>query len=165
MKKIIIIGCPGSGKSTFAKKLKKILNLEIYHLDMIYWKKDKTTVSKEEFKHKLIEIMKNDEWIIDGNYGSTIEMRLEKCDTVFFLDYSLDICLNGIKTRAGKQRDDMPWVEKSTEKDEEFIKFIKNYSINSKPKIMNLLEKYSDKNIQIFKNRTECDDFINNLKI
>lgn len=49
-----------------------------------------------------------DEWIIDGNYGSTIELRLQACDTVVFLDYSTNICLDGIKKRRGKPRTDIP---------------------------------------------------------
>ena len=54
MKKIIIIGCPGSGKSTFARKLSDITNIPLYHLDMIWHKPDKTTLTKEEFDEQLM---------------------------------------------------------------------------------------------------------------
>ena len=81
------------------------------------------------------------------------------CDTVIFLDYSLDVCLDGIKERRGKPRSDMPWIE--TEEDAEFIEFIKSYDEQQKPKVLELLEKYSDKNIIIFKSREEADVFLN----
>ena len=97
MKKIIVIGCPGSGKSTFSKSLHKITKIPLYHLDMLFWNEDKTTVEKSVFLDRLLKIIENSEWIIDGNYGSTMELRMQKCDTVIFLDYPLDVCLNGIK--------------------------------------------------------------------
>ena len=81
------------------------------------------------------------------------------CDTVIFLDYSLDVCLDGIKERRGKPRSDMPWIE--TEEDEEFIEFIKSYNEQQKPKVLELLEKYGDRKIVIFKSREEADAFLN----
>lgn len=99
MKKVIVIGCPGSGKSTFSRKLHKITGLSLFYLDMIYHKPDKTTVSKAEFDEKLHEILEQEEWIIDGNYIRTLPLRLEQCDTVFWLDYPLEVCLQGIEMR------------------------------------------------------------------
>lgn len=81
------------------------------------------------------------------------------CDTVIFLNYPLDVCLDGIKERRGKPRSDMPWIE--TEEDAEFIEFIKNYNEEQKPKVLDLLKKYSDKNIVIFKSREQADSFLN----
>ena len=99
MKKVIVIGCPGSGKSTFSKSLHRITGIPLFHLDMLFWNADKTTVEKSVFLDRLLKIFQNDEWIIDGNYASTMELRMQKCDTVIFLDYPLDVCLNGIKER------------------------------------------------------------------
>lgn len=161
MKKIIIIGCPGSGKSTLARALHKKTGIYICHLDMLYWNADKTTVEKEVFLERLSEAMKRGEWIIDGNFSSTMDMRMAACDTVIFLDYPTDGCLDGIKARVGKKRDDMPWIE--TEEDAEFTEFIKSFNKNQRPQIIELLEKYKDKQILIFKNREEADEFILNL--
>jgi len=163
MQKVIIIGCPGSGKSTFGKKLNKVTGIPLYHLDMMYWNEDKTTVGKEIFLDRLQNVLSSPEWIIDGSYGSTMEMRLKECDTVFFLDYPTDICLEGVRERRGKPRSDMPWFETDAV-DEEFISFIENFNNESRPQIMELLEKYSDKDIIVFHSREESEQFLCNLK-
>ena len=159
MKKVIVIGCPGSGKSTVLRTLHNKTGIPLYHLDMMYWNADKTTVEKSVFLERLSAVLEKDEWIIDGNYGSTMELRMVACDTVIFLDYPLEICLDGIKERRGKPRSDMPWIE--TEEDAEFIEFIKNYEEQQKPKVLELLKKHSDKNIIIFKSREQADAFLN----
>ncbi len=159
MQRIIIIGCPGSGKSRLSRALHNKTGIPLYHLDMMYWNADKTTVEKSVFLERLSAVLKKDEWIIDGNYGSTMELRMAACDTVIFLDYPLEVCLDGVKERRGKPRSDMPWIE--TEEDAEFIEFIKSYNEQQKPKVLELLEKYSDKNIVIFKSREEADAFLN----
>ncbi len=127
---------------------------------MLYWNADKTTVEKRVFLERLSAVLKKDRWIIDGNYASTMELRLAACDTVFFLDYSPDVCLEGVKERQGKPRSDMPWIE--TEEDAEFMAFIKNFNQNQRPQILSLLEKYVNKNIFIFTSREEADTFIKN---
>ena len=163
MKKIIVIGCPGSGKSTFSKSLHKITGIPLFHLDMMFWNADKTTVEKSVFLERLSEAIQGSEWIIDGNYGSTMELRLQECDTVVFLDYPLDVCLEGIKERRGKKRSDMPWIE-TDEADTEFVEFIKNYNSQCRPPVMELLDRYSYKNIYVFVNRTEANEFLSQLQ-
>ena len=93
MKKIIVIGSPGAGKSVFSKKLSDITNIRLYHLDMLYHKEDGTHISKEELEEKLVKIFEEDSWIIDGNYQRTIEMRLKQCDTVFLLNIPTADCI------------------------------------------------------------------------
>ena len=159
MKKIIVIGCPGSGKSTFSKKLHHITGIPLFHLDMLYWNADKTTVEKSLFSQRLSQILSQDQWIIDGNYASTMELRLQHCDTVVFLDYPVELCLSGIRERQGKPRSDMPWTGRE-ECDEAFLEFIKNFQLKSRPEIIRLLKKYPEKNIYIFKSRAEADDFL-----
>ncbi len=163
MHKIMIIGSPGSGKSTFARKLRDATDLPLYYLDMIYHRADGTSVSREEFDGKLSELTEKNEWIIDGNYNRTLEMRFEKCDTVFLFDIPTDVCLQGAESRIGKVREDLPWVE--NEFDEEFKQFIIEFPENKLPKIYHLIEKYEhDVHIVIFKSREESEAFINKLK-
>ena len=159
MQRIIVIGCPGSGKSTVSRALHSKTGIPLYHLDMMYWNADKTTEEKSVFLERLFAVLEKDEWIIDGNYGSTMELRMATCDTVIFLDYPLDICLDGIKERRGKPHSDLPWIE--TEEDSEFIEFIKSYNAQQKPKVLELLEKYSEKNIVILESREQADAFLN----
>ena len=162
MKKIIVIGCPGSGKSTFSRALHKLTGLPLYHLDLMYWNEDKTIVNKEVFLDRLNNALSLDEWIIDGNYSSSMEMRIKKCDTIVFLDYPLEVCLEGVKNRKNQKRSDMPWVE--TEDDLEFIEFIKKFNTECKPKILELLSVYSNKTIYTFNNRESAAEFLNAIK-
>lgn len=81
----MVIGSPGAGKSTFSRKLRESTGLPLYYLDTIWHKPDRTNISKEEFDTRLMEIVKKERWIIDGNYQRTLKKRLERCDMVFFL--------------------------------------------------------------------------------
>lgn len=163
MSKIIVIGCPGAGKSTFSRKLSEVTGIKLYYLDMLWHKPDKTHISREEFDIELEKIMTNESWIIDGNYTRTLEARLKECDTVFLLDYPLEICLEGAASRIGKERVDLPWTE--DEFDEEFKQYIIDFSKDNLPVIYELLDKYRDtKKIIIFKSRNEADDYLENIK-
>ncbi|MBE5928944.1 MAG: adenylate kinase [Lachnospiraceae bacterium] len=154
MKKVIVIGCPGAGKSTFARKLRDKTGLPLYYLDMLWHKPDRTNVTREQFDTALSNIMENDEWIIDGNYIRTLEMRIRACDTVFFLDFPVDVCLSGARERIGKKREDMPWIEDKF--DEEFEKWILDFNTDQRPKILELLEEYKEqKSIIIYSTREE----------
>lgn len=162
MRKIIIVGCPGAGKSAFARKLNQKLSLPLYYLDMIWHKPDKTTCSREAFDGKLREILEKDTWIIDGNYLRTLEMRLKKADTVFLLDYPIGVCLAGAKERIGKKREDLPFVE--TELDEEFWQWILDFSGDQLPVIYRLLKQYeSGREIFVFRSRGEADRFCDRM--
>ena len=103
-------------------------------------------------------VLEKDRWIIDGNYSFSMEVRLKECDAVFFLDYPAKVCLDGVRTRMGKPRLDMPWIEQ--EYDEEFIQFIKSFKTERCPQIYALLEKYSDKPKVVFKTRAEAEEFL-----
>lgn len=161
MQKVIVIGCPGSGKTTFAEKLQKKTGLPLYYLDAIWHKPDKTHIPRAEFDERIKEIFGTDEWILDGNYNRTIEMRLKECDTVFLFDLPTEVCLQGAAERLGKGRYDLPWIE--SELDPEFEGFIKEFRDKSLPKIYGLLEKYkTEKEIVIFSSRDEADNYLKN---
>lgn len=157
--KAIIIGCPGAGKSTFARKLSDKIYLPLYYLDMLWHKPDKTNVDRNIFDDKLKEIISGNEWIIDGNYGRTLEMRIQACETIFLLDFPVEECLAGARSRIGKQRVDMPWIE--TEFDDEFRQWIIDFPKNELPIVYEMLDKYKNqKNIYVFHSRAEIDDYL-----
>lgn len=159
MKKVIIIGCPGSGKTTFAERLNKKTALPLYHLDAIWHKSDKTHISREDFDWRMSEIFSTPEWIIDGNYNRTIEMRLEQCDTVFLFDLPTQLCIRGAIDRLNSERYDMPWIER--ELSDDLRRSIERFPLESLPRIYDLLEKYkAEKEIIIFKSREEADKYL-----
>lgn len=162
MERIVVIGCPGGGKSTFARALHERCGIPLYHLDLMYWNADKTTVPKSVFIDRLSDVLRHDRWIVDGNYSSTMEMRLAACDTVFFLDYPEEVCLDGVRARRGKPRPDMPWVEMG--EDDEFILFIKSYNSKEQPRVLELLKRCKDKEVNVFRNRTEADEYLQNFE-
>ena len=164
MQKVLVIGCPGSGKSTFSAALHRLTGLPLVHLDNLYWNADRTTVAKDVFLARLDEAMRGESWIIDGNYASTMEMRLRACDTVFFLDYPTEVCLDGIRARQGKPRADLPWIEPVGEEDEEFLAFIRRFETESRPTVLALLQKYKEKTHIILKSRAESDAFLERYK-
>ena len=161
-RKIIILGCAGSGKTTYSRKLHEITGLPLIHLDNIWWKPDRSHISREDFDRKLNEILRQDEWIIDGDYSRTYEPRFKACDTVIFLDYSLDQCMEGITERVGKKRSDIPWSE--DELDSELVKQVEVYIRHNRPVILSLTEKYSDKNIYMFTSLFEADEWLKKLR-
>ncbi len=163
MKKVIIIGCPGSGKTTFAEKLSSCTGLPLYYLDAIWHKPDKTHIPREDFDTRIKDIFSESQWIIDGNYKRTIEMRMRECDTVFLFDLPTEVCLQGAKNRIGKKRYDLPWLE--TELDPEFETFIRDFPQDTLPYIYQLIKKYgSDRQIIIFSSHRQADEYIERLR-
>ena len=141
MKKVIVIGCPGSGKSVFSAALSQKTGLPLCHLDMLYWNPDRTTVSREVFDDRLNSVIESDQWIIDGNYGRTMEVRMMAADA----------------------RPDLPWIEPADEPDEEFTIFVREYSERSRPRVLELLKKYSDRKIIVFHSRRESEEYLTSL--
>lgn len=162
MKRVLVIGCSGSGKSYFSRALNEKLGLPIVHLDMLNWNADGTTVEREVFDARLGDALKQDEWIIDGNYLRTMERRIERCDTIFFLDFPTEVCLGGVRERMGKPRPDMPFEPPDAD-DPEFVEFIKNYNTDSRPTVVGMLEKYADREIVVFRSRADANEYLANL--
>lgn len=161
-KRVAVIGCPGGGKSTFSRALRDRVDLPLYHLDAVYWRDDRTHLSREEFYPLMREIIAREEWIIDGNYQSTLEWRIAACDLLIFLDYPAEVCLEGVRARRGQKRSDMPWVEEGD--DEEFLDFIRAFESESRPRILELLEKYPDKAVVRLTSRDEAEEYLEKLE-
>lgn len=159
--RIAIIGCPGSGKSTFARKLHEKTGLPLVHLDNIWWKPDRTHITREEFDAALAEILKADAWIVDGNYSRTVESRIAAADTVIFLDYDEQTCMDGVKARVGQVRPDMPWTEQKL--DPELVALVKGFQTGQRPQILEILDRYPDKQVRIFQTRETADRWLESI--
>jgi adenylate kinase family enzyme len=148
MKKIVIIGSGGSGKSTLAKILGKKLNLNVYHLDALFWNPNWIGVSKEEQIRVQQKLVKEEEWIIDGNYGGTMDIRFNEADTIIFLDMNRIICVYRAIKRSiqyrNKTRPDMG-VGCKERFDLNFLKWIWKYPKTNRPEIIKKLNQYTEK--------------------
>ena len=155
----MIVGCPGAGKSSFARVLRDKTGLPLFYLDMLFHRADRTTASREEFDAAVREIMARPAWIIDGNYQRTIPLRFEACTDIFLFDLPVEQCLEGAASRIGKQREDMPWVEEAF--DEDFRQYILDFPNDQLPVIYRLLEQYREtRTITVFRSREEADAWL-----
>lgn len=168
MNKIVVIGCGGAGKSTFSRTLSEILNIPVYHLDKLNWKPGWIPTPKDEWDDVIKNLVSKEEWIIDGNYGKTLDIRLKNADTIIFLNMPTYLCIYRIIKRRfmyrGKTRPDMD--EGCTEKlDIDFVKWVWGYNKNQKPRIIDKLSKLSNtKNVFILNNSSEVSKLIYDLR-
>ncbi|MCM3705951.1 MULTISPECIES: topology modulation protein [Cytobacillus] len=170
MKRIMVIGSSaGAGKSTFARKLGKKTGIEVYHLDVLYWKPGWVESSLQEFADAQHEIVKRKQWIMEGNYSSTFEIRAAACDSVIYLDLPLYICLYRVVkrwlTNLGKTRPDM--AAGCREKlDWKFMEFIMTTYKRRKKEMAERLSQFRAKGIEVtvLKNTRDIDSFLNNLE-
>lgn len=161
MIRVIVIGCPGAGKSTFSRKLAEKTGLPLYYLDMIWHRPDCTVIGRDEFDRRLDKIVGEDEWIIDGNYARTLPIRLAHCDTVFFFDIPLEQCIEGAKSRLGKERVDMPWIDEQLNPN--FLQWIIDFPRDVVPEIEHHMRAF-DKTIIRFHSRVGADEYIDSLR-
>ena len=159
--KILILGCPGSGKSTFARKLQEKTGLPLIHLDNVWWRADATHISRDEFDRALAGLLAGERWIMDGDYSRTYEVRLRAADTVIFLDYPEAVCMAGIVARVGQDRPDMPWTEGTL--DRELVAQVRNYASSNRPALLSLFQKYPEKQVLTFTSREEADGWLSRL--
>ena len=168
MNRIAVVGSGGAGKSTLSEKLSGILNITVYHLDTYFWKPGwqmSDTTSWNEINDKLVN---NENWIIDGNFKSTMANRLEAADIIIFLDIGRLTCLFNAWKRyfkyRKKRRPDL--AEGCYEKiDFDYYKWIWGYRKRSRHYTLECIENYGkDKNVIILKTKKEIGIFIEKLR-
>ncbi len=168
MKRILVIGSSGAGKSSFARRLGEATGLKIVHLDQLFWKPNWVEPTKEEWCETVEEILRNEAWIIDGNYSGTLDLRVRRADTVIFLDFPRTTCVWRILKRValyrkGKRLDMAAGCDERFDWD--FVKLTWNYPKRSKPKVESLLKSRQNKLkiIRLASNK-ELENFFVNLK-
>ena len=163
MKKVVVIGSGGAGKSTFARRLGEISGLPVIHLDTVFWRPNWEPTPKEEWKAKVEEMMKADAWIMDGNFGGTRELRMRAADTIIMLDLPRRVCMYRIMKRAivyrGKKRPDM--AEGCLEKmDLDFISWVWNYRKRGRLRALDEIGRLNGKEFVVLKNHREIEDYL-----
>lgn len=168
MKRVMIIGSGGAGKSTFARRLGEELNLPVYHLDAYYWKPGWIPASNEEWDAFQQSLVQKEAWIIDGNYGRTFDIRMKRADVIILLDFSRWVTLYRVIKRRimyhGKTRPDLH-KDCPERLDLEFIKWVWSFRRIKIPGIMEKLREHKDKKIIILKSPNEAKKLLDGLKI
>ena len=167
-KRILVIGSCGAGKSTFSKKLYKILKLPLIHLDKYYHKPNWKEPKKEDWEKTVQKLVRRQEWIIDGNYGDSFDIRIPRSDTIIYLDYSSAICcwrvIKRVITDYGKKRSDMAEGCKE-EFDLSFLKFVLTFNSRNRANIYHRLNKVKkNKNIIVLRNNKEVKGFLSQFR-
>ena len=167
VERMMVIGCPGSGKSTLSRLMAKKTGFPLVHLDQLFWNSGWQEKSREEFDSILTEELQKDRWIIDGNYSRTISMRLERADTVVFMDYPSVVCayrvLKRVITRYGESRSDMG--ENCPERfDMSFLKYVWHFRKTERPKLISRLSEAEGKHIIDIKNEKDRKAFLKKLE-
>lgn len=162
MNKILVIGIPGSGKSTFTNKLGKVLNREVIHLDKLYRKPGWVVAyTRDEWVELVKNLVSREQWIIDGNYTNTLDIRLAAADTVVFLNFNKLICLYRVWLRCYK-KDPLLGIDKA-EGDRNKLSWdlIKKIITYPRKEILQKLEKIkSEKEVFVVKNSHEVENLI-----
>jgi len=156
------MGSSGSGKSTLARQLGEITKISAYYMDGLRFTSNRMEIPKNEFRAKQTEIVAKESWIFEGNSLGTMAQRMERADTVVFIDYNRYFCLYRVFKRRiqilKKPRLEMPddWIDKV---EWEFIKWIWNYPKRTRPKIIEAMNT-SGKQIYHLKSRKQVRAFV-----
>lgn len=163
MKRILIIGSNGAGKSTFSFALAEKLNLPLIHIDQIYWHGNWEVTPPEVFQERLLQETQKDEWIIEGNNIQSLNQRLKYADTVFWFEFSPILCIKDIIRReikyCGKARPDMP-KECISKFQLSFLKYAWNFNKTYRERITKSLSEATHVNVVRFTNRRQVKKYL-----
>ncbi|MEG1256556.1 DNA topology modulation protein [Clostridium sp.] len=168
MNKIAVIGSGGAGKSTFSRKLGELISIPVYHLDSLYWSPGWIETPKDKWEPIVEGLAKKEEWVIDGNYGNTLDIRLKAADTIIFLKMPTYLCLYRIIKRRfmyqGKTRPDMN-AGCEEKLDLEFVNWVWSFNRKRAPGILEKIERYEgEKKVIILKSPSEVEAFLKSIK-
>ena len=166
MRRVLVLGCPGAGKSTLARSLGEALSLPVVHLDKLWWKSGWINRTEGEFDALLDAVLLGEEWVIDGNYLRTLPRRLERCDAVVLLDYPRRVCLlralRRILTWRGRTRPDMA-ADCPERLDGEFVRWIWEFHRTQRPQVLELLDGWTGEK-HVFCSPKDCARFLAKLE-
>ncbi len=167
MQRVLVIGCGGAGKSALGRRLADLLELPLVHLDQHYWKPGWVETPRPEWLQKLTALLAEDSWIMDGNYGGTLGMRLAAADSVVLLDLPRRTCLWGIFKRRLLSR----WVPRSDmaagcreQLSPDFVRWVWNYPRDHRSGVLEKLKEVEgEKEIFVLTSRRDVEEFVSGL--
>ena len=166
MRRVLVLGCPGAGKSTLARSLGEALSLPVVHLDKLWWKSGWVNRTEGEFDALLDAVLLGEEWVIDGNYLRTLPRRLERCDAVVLLDYPRRVCLfralRRILSWRGRTRPDMA-ADCPERLDGEFVRWIWEFHRTQRPQVLELLDGWTGEK-HVFRSAKDSARFLAKLE-
>ena len=167
MRRILVIGSGGAGKSTLARRIGDRLGLPVAHLDALYWRPGWTPMAEGDFDREVTRLIAAEAWVLDGNYSRTLDLRIPAADTIIFLDLPRLLCLWRILKRRirfhRRSRPDMP-AGCPEQISWEFIDWVWNYPGRQRSRVLDRLRAVAgDKRIFILESRSDVDRFVENL--
>ncbi len=167
-RKILVISSGGAGKSTLSSQLGKILGIEVVYLDRLYWRPGWREGPRSEWEQTVRSLAGRGAWVMDGNYGSTLDLRLAAADAVIFLDLPRSLCIRRVLSRrlryARRSRPDMaPGCPERL--DLKFLRYLWKYPTERHPGILQKLEQASiEKTVIVLRSPDEVDRFVTELE-
>jgi adenylate kinase family enzyme len=145
MRRVLVIGISGAGKSVFTRALAAKTGLPVIHLDTEFWQPGWKITPREEWRAKVAGLVERNAWIMDGNYGASLDLRLPRADTVVWFDYPRHVCMRRalwrVVTTYGRVRDDLA-AGCPEQFDSEFLRYIWDFNDKSRPQIVTMLARY-----------------------
>ena len=143
MRGVLVVGCAGAGKTTSARKLARVSGLPLIHLDSHYRRPGWQLPAAANWREQVLALAATSEWIIDGNYSNTDDIRMPRADTLIWLDHARSVCLRRALLRTltgyGETRSDLP--ESCPERfDIPFLRYVWNFAQKHRPRIVNAIE-------------------------
>lgn len=168
--KITIFGGPGTGKTRLADILSEMFELPVYHLDAFQFKDNWEPVGKDVRDAKILKVVEEDKWVIEGTYTSTLDVRIKKADLVIFLDFKTKDLVKGVLQRffkaimqGEKEKPEVPGCKENI--DFEFFKYIFKFNSTKREQIYQIMNNNPDKNVVILNDRDSVDKYIALLKM
>jgi adenylate kinase family enzyme len=162
---VLVIGSGGAGKSTLARRISEAAALPLVHLDRLFWRPGWVATPREEWERQVAELVAGARWVLDGNYGGTMALRLAAADTVVFLDVPRITCLRRAVVRALRSRrvprpDMAPGCPERL--DLEFLRWIWGYPRTRRPRVLELLAGFerAGGTAVVLRSRNEIESFL-----